>query len=445
MNGELADETRVIFARTHPGPRPPLAKGVSRSAGVGWLAIALLLFAAGPLRGHDIYTSLAEAKLLPDKLEITLTLARASAHDLLPNPRALPPITPETFPDVEPHLRAAAPRLIEITSGGIPLAFTTATKIDLHGDADVVFVLAYARPKASPVRFFARYLGHLVDGHIGTLLFTDARGADFGWAPVSIDGPTFEAPLPAVAAGFVSRPPAPTTMRVMSYNIHHGEGLDKKVELERIAKLIVEQQADLVALQEVDRGVERTAQRDLPAELAKLTGMAVSFERNIIYQGGDYGNAILTRFPIKSSKNTHYKMLRAGEQRGVLQLVLDVRGRDVLVMNTHLDHRPDDSERLINVDELRAIVEAARPMPVILCGDFNATPGSRTIAKLNGFLTDAWEVVGPGPGLTFPVLQPAKRLDYIWISRDSIEPLEVAVLYSEASDHLPVIAELRLK
>jgi endonuclease/exonuclease/phosphatase family metal-dependent hydrolase len=235
------------------------------------------------------------------------------------------------------------------------------------------------------------------------------------------------------------------TLRVMSYNIHHGEGIDQKLDLERIARLITDARADIVALQEVDRGCDRTQKRDLPAELAKLTGMQVHFEKNIPYQSGEYGNAVLTKFPIKTAKNTHFKMLRPGEQRGVLQLVLDVRGRDVLFMNTHIDYRPDDAERLLNADELRQMVAHAGTMPVILCGDFNATPGSRTIEKIAAFLTDSWTLAGEGKGYTIPVKKPTKRIDYIWISRESVEPLKMEVLRSEASDHLPVVGEFRLK
>jgi endonuclease/exonuclease/phosphatase family metal-dependent hydrolase len=237
----------------------------------------------------------------------------------------------------------------------------------------------------------------------------------------------------------------PDAFRVMTYNIHHGEGIDKRLDLERIAKLITDAKADVVALQEVDRGVARTAKRDLPAELAKLTGMTAYFENNFHYQGGEYGNAVLTRFPIKRAKNTHYKMLRTGEQRGVLQLVLDVHGHEVLFMNTHIDYRPDDAERLMNVDELKQIVADADAMPVILCGDFNATPESRTIAKVKAFLADTWELIGKGDGFSIPTEKPRKRIDYIWISKATIEPLQIEVLKSDASDHLPVMAQLRLK
>lgn len=239
---------------------------------------------------------------------------------------------------------------------------------------------------------------------------------------------------------------APITLRVLSYNIHHGEGLDGRIDLPRIAQVITDARADLVALQEVDRGVPRSQRLDLPAELGRLTGLTPCFEKNIPYQGGDYGNAILTRFPIKSSRNTHYKMLRPREQRGLLQVVLDVQGRDVVLMNTHLDYRPDDTERVANVAELQAAVAAAGAgTPVIVCGDFNATPGSRPHAGVETFLADVWSLVGRGDGFSFPARAPAKRIDYIWISRKTIEPVRMEVLRSEASDHLPLLAELRLR
>ncbi len=251
--------------------------------------------------------------------------------------------------------------------------------------------------------------------------------------------------LATTAASIAQSPTAVPTLRVMSYNIHHGEGLDQKVDLERIAKLITDAKADIVGLQEVDRGVERTQKRDLPAELAKLTGLTVTFEKNIPHQGGEYGNAVLSRFPIKQSKNTHYKMIGQGEQRGVQHLVLDVRGREVLFLNTHLDARRDPAERESSVVELKAIIVAAGTMPVILVGDFNSTPESRAIETARSFLTDTWSVVGKGNGFTIPVKKPTKRIDFVWISSASIEPVKMDVLYSEASDHLPIVAELRLK
>ena len=239
--------------------------------------------------------------------------------------------------------------------------------------------------------------------------------------------------------------PVPPTLRVMSYNIHHGEGIDGKLDLERIARLIVDAKADIVGLQEVDRGCERTQKRDLPAELAKLTGMTVQFDKNIPHQGGEYGNAVLTRFPVRRAKNTHLKSFANGEQRGVQQLVLDVRGRDVLFMNTHLDARRDPAEREHSATELKEIVSAAGPTPVILVGDFNAAPEAPSIAKMREFLADTWPLLSKEGGFTIPVNQPRRRIDFVWITKATIEPVKMDVLRSEASDHLPIIAELRLK
>ena len=90
---------------------------------------------------------------------------------------------------------------------------------------------------------------------------------------------------PAPAPGAAAR-----TFRVMTFNIHHGEGLDGKVDLPRIAALIQNERADLVALQEVDKGVQRTARHDLPAELATLTGMTCLFSNNFHIHLLDNGN-----------------------------------------------------------------------------------------------------------------------------------------------------------
>lgn len=248
-----------------------------------------------------------------------------------------------------------------------------------------------------------------------------------------------------VSATLASGQPAPVTIRVMSYNIHHAEGIDGKLDVERIARVILDAKADLVGLQEVERGVERTQRRDLPAELAKLTGLTAQFDKNIPHQGGEYGNAVLSRYPIKQAKNTHLKSFANGEQRGVQQLVLDIAGRDVLFLNTHLDHRRDPAEREHSATELRAIVTAAGGKPVILVGDFNASPEAKSIAAIRGFLTDTWPAVSKEPGFTIPVKKPTRRIDYIWITPASITPVSMAVIQTEASDHLPIVAELRLR
>jgi endonuclease/exonuclease/phosphatase family metal-dependent hydrolase len=235
------------------------------------------------------------------------------------------------------------------------------------------------------------------------------------------------------------------TFRVMSYNIQHGRGMDGVIDLARIAAVIKEQSADIVALQEVDRGVERTNRRDLPLELAELTGMTPVFFKNHPHQGGEYGNAILSRFPLRDATNTHLPMIGSNEQRGVMRMVVEVHGHDILFLNTHLDYRQEEAERLAGVAEFRRLLEEndrGPTYPVIFAGDFNAVPGSVTHSRMHEMLADVWPIAGQGPGATIPVRNPQRRIDYIWISKDApFNPVHALVPHTEASDHLPVVVE----
>lgn len=236
------------------------------------------------------------------------------------------------------------------------------------------------------------------------------------------------------------------TLVLMTYNIHHAEGLDGKINTERIAKLILDENASLVALQEVDRGVDRTSGRDLIVELAKLTNMYFVFGKNINYQNGDYGNAILSKFPISKWKNHHYKMLREGEQRGLL--IAEIDELNLVFMNTHIDYRNDDAERVSNVEEILNISESYKDKFIIICGDFNDEPESRTHTKMKNNFNDLWEVTEQSEGYTYPAEEPIKRIDYIFYSRlhqEKMKILSYEVINSDASDHLPVKIILYLK
>ena len=239
---------------------------------------------------------------------------------------------------------------------------------------------------------------------------------------------------------------AAPTLRVMTYNIQHGAGADNKIDLQRTAAAINHEQPDIVALEEVDKGVTRTERRDLTAELAALTGMTGYFSNNFNFQGGEYGNAVLTRFPILQQTNTHYKMIRPKEQRGIIQLVLDVHGRKLLFMATHIDYRKENEERLLNVAEMKQIIKRYPGLPVILCGDFNDFPNTPVHTEMKKSFDDTWELVGQGEGWTFPSPKPNRRIDYIWILKDqSVVPLKAWVPETEASDHRPFVADFRLK
>jgi endonuclease/exonuclease/phosphatase family metal-dependent hydrolase len=246
--------------------------------------------------------------------------------------------------------------------------------------------------------------------------------------------------------GQISGKSASNVFRVMTWNIHHGEGLDRNVDLERIASLIRTQQVDIVALQEVDKGVQRTKGHDLPAELATLSGMSVVFSNNYSFQGGEYGNAILSRFPILSASNLHYQKVNETEQRGLLQAVVEVRGRKVVIFDTHLDHRRPDDARWSNVAEIEEALQGIGAVPVLICGDFNSPPEGRVYERLGETLVDAWATAGNGRGFTIPAEKPDRRIDYIWIRKDSgLVPGKVWVPESVASDHRPVVAEIQFK
>src|SRR5687767_638720 len=103
---------------------------------------------------------------------------------------------------------------------------------------------------------------------------------------------------------------AKRTLRVMTYNIHVGVGMDKKLDLQRIADVINKERPDLVGLQEVDRGVERTQRKDEIVELAAMTKMEYAFAHNLDYQGGQYGVAILSRFKINRIDHRMYQNRR---------------------------------------------------------------------------------------------------------------------------------------
>jgi len=234
----------------------------------------------------------------------------------------------------------------------------------------------------------------------------------------------------------------PVEIRVMTYNIHHGRGLDGKVDLNRIAKLIRDQDVDLVALQEVDRGTQRTEGIDIAAQLAELTRMHFVFEKNIDFQGGEYGNAILSRHPILSSTNRHYQMLRPGEQRGMLSAKINMDGRPLTFVATHLDFRPDPSERISNLGEIEKFVTDSGGDTIIVAGDFNDQPGGTVHARMKNTFTDSWEQAGIGDGFTYSSEEPTKRIDYIYLyPKTSWTVHRANVPPSDASDHLPLVVE----
>lgn len=234
------------------------------------------------------------------------------------------------------------------------------------------------------------------------------------------------------------------SIRVMTYNIHVGVGMDKKLDLPRIAAVINAQHPDLVGLQEVDRGVTRTQQIDEIAELAKLTKMDYAFAFNLKYQGGQYGVAILSRAPIRTTEHRLYRNTREAERRGFIRAQVTV-GRLLLnFVTTHLDYQYADG-RLFEAQQLLAALQDVKE-PLIVVGDFNDVPSGEAYALMRHQFDDAWLAVhADEPGFSYPADKPAKRIDFIFPrSSDRVRIKRAWKVDTLASDHVPVVADLEI-
>lgn len=246
--------------------------------------------------------------------------------------------------------------------------------------------------------------------------------------------------------------PEPFPIRTLVYNIHAGADAAGERNLERVADLIVRSRADVVLLQEVDRNTARSGSVDQLARLADLTKLHSAFGRTLHYQGGEYGIAILSRWPIVRDTLLPLPVQppqeRAGgsyEPRGLLHATIATTGGTLHVLNTHLDASAEDHYRLQEM--ARVLLVANRLMAsdsaVLLGGDFNATPESKVIALVRqSAFRDAWlECGGLRPGSTYPANAPRKRIDYLLVP-PAVRCDSASVIESLASDHRPISFQL---
>ncbi len=232
------------------------------------------------------------------------------------------------------------------------------------------------------------------------------------------------------------------TLKVLCYNIHYGQGNDGEYNLPRLAEVIKTLQPDLVALQEVDVGVERSGRVHQARKLGELTGLAVRYGPTQHYQGGLYGNAVLTKLPIL---DVHIQPLPYTEAtpelttypRGAIAVTVTApNGQPLKFISTHFQHNlPED-----RVAEARAINNffATDDGSAILAGDMNATPDSEPVS----ILQKKWENNIDSPASpSAPSSKPTTRIDYIFHRGSSLR-LKTTTVINEpmASDHCPVFA-----
>ncbi len=230
------------------------------------------------------------------------------------------------------------------------------------------------------------------------------------------------------------------TLRIATYNIRHGRGTDDILDLDRTARAIATLDADIVALQEVDEKVGRSGGVDEAATLGRTLGMHHAFGSFMDYDGGRYGLAILSRWPIESA--TTWRLPTGNEPRVALAIEVDPPGiGPCTIVDVHFDWVKDDGFRFAQAE---AVAERLSMLdrPWILLGDFNDSPGTRTRRLLGGL---GIEGRGPeGGSATWPATAPTVDIDTIiagpgetWHAFEKrIDPEETA------SDHRPVVADL---
>lgn len=256
---------------------------------------------------------------------------------------------------------------------------------------------------------------------------------------------------PGLASGSVATqdPPAPPqadtirtdTLRILVYNTHHGEGTDGVLDLERIGRLINEMAPDLVALQEVDRLVERTGFVDQPAEYGALTGMEHIFGGFMEYQGGHYGMAILSKLPVLDW--TNQRLPPGTEPRTALtaKVQLPGSGREFVFSGIHFYNT--EEERLAQAETLMGVLAAETGL-VILAGDFNSAPDSPVMERLG----TQWSIIPKeGPSFTYPSHDPEREIDFVLVRpKTGFRVLEHRVLNeTTASDHRPIFLVLEIQ
>jgi len=221
-------------------------------------------------------------------------------------------------------------------------------------------------------------------------------------------------------------------MRVMTYNIRGGLGMDGQRSTERIAEVILAQDADIVCLQEVHQRLPQSGFSDQPGQLQKFLGLPVTFQANLRIGLGGYGLAVVSRYPVGTVQNHLLPSVR--EQRGVLEVRLDTPNGPLALFCTHFGLSGE--ERVKQAARLAELVSDAA-YPVIVCGDFNErsdAPAVRLLLEQTGLVDadaalDRW---------TYPVNALEARIDYVFYSL-SLACRELLVVETQASDHLPVV------
>ena len=240
--------------------------------------------------------------------------------------------------------------------------------------------------------------------------------------------------------------------RILTYNVHRCVGNDRRLDVARVADVIAALNPDIVALQELDVGRARTGHVDQANEIAARLDMAFHFHAALKVEKELYGDAILTAYPerlIQVGPLPGHPRIGALEPRGALWVEVEIDGRAVQIVNTHLGLVP--REQQIQAASLAGPAWMAHPRcrtPSILLGDFNATGTSVVYRTLTQAMQPARRLARKrSPSSTFPAQLPVLRIDHLFVSagievRDVFAPFDAGTRL--ASDHLPLVMDFEL-
>lgn len=236
----------------------------------------------------------------------------------------------------------------------------------------------------------------------------------------------------AGAAAHAESQPEPI-LRVLTYNIHHGEARDGRFDYGRLAKTIARLEPHVVALQEVDKQTERAHGVDQAAELGDRLGMNHVFGNALHFSGGQYGEAILSRFALEGAKAHHLPFAYGNEPRTALEVTVKPGNGlpDFVFVGTHLCHQ-SGATRLEQTKQLNRLFAGRGDCPVVLAGDLNARSGSEPMRELLG---KNWiDACAAASGIDYVLLRKADAWEIV-----GFEIIDEPIV----SDHDPVLVTLR--
>lgn len=241
--------------------------------------------------------------------------------------------------------------------------------------------------------------------------------------------------------------PSRRVLRALTYNVHSCRGSDRRHDPARIADVIAESGADVIALQELDVGRKRSGGIDQAETIAAHLKMRAHFHPALHVEEERYGDAILTALP--STLQRAAALPSKGEPRGALWIEIDVGSRKIQVFNTHFGL--SSAERTLQAETLLSPGwighERCRRAPALLLGDFNAVPRSQAFHVLSKGLSVAAPRIDGRWRATFPARWPLLRLDHIF-HNERLRLVSARVidtpLARKASDHLPIVAEFEI-